>query len=109
MNIMLTPVKLRNLKLAILLLLLNVADVWTTHVILSNGGVEGNPLMAPLFENYGFIGPLLLKTAVSVTILALAVRVESRRATLWIGSIVAAYIAVVAWNLSNLLILLGAS
>jgi hypothetical protein len=44
-----------NLILLSLLTVLQFADAYTTHIILSRGGRENNPLMRSLFERLGIL------------------------------------------------------
>lgn len=39
--------------LLILLVLLQVADIWTTHRVLERGGYEANPLVAWMMRRFG--------------------------------------------------------
>jgi hypothetical protein len=40
--------------------LLQLADAYTTHRLLSNGGRELNPILAKLFDKFGYKGPLVI-------------------------------------------------
>jgi uncharacterized protein YacL len=55
--------------LVTLLILLQFADAWTTHRLLSNGGRELNPVMDKLFRKVGLVRGLVLKV-VFVSVLA---------------------------------------
>ena len=46
--------------------LLQLADIYTTHRILKGGGVERNPLLCKLFDRFGVLPVLLVTKAVAV-------------------------------------------
>lgn len=92
-------VRTSRIWLAVSLLVLNVCDVITTRMVLTNGGVEVNPVMAGLMQ--GTAAPLLLKTAVSLVAgaLLLAAPRASRRSEVAVACVVGLYLAIVLWNL----------
>lgn len=92
----------RSAMLFVGLVLLNVADLISTHMVLSRGGEEGNPVMEPLVSNMwtavsvkalclGLIGYLVLKSRRSDRMLLVLAVVD-----LW-------YAFVVLWNVRVLL------
>jgi hypothetical protein len=87
----------QTLVLVGLLAVLNLADLLTTRLVLSRGGSEGNPVMAPLVE--GMWGAAVLKLACVGLIAMLAQRcLGSVRARCGLLVVVAWYAAVVSWN-----------
>lgn len=52
------------LVLSILLVILNIGDIWSTYLLLNSGGFEMNPLAAWIFANFGFfVGGIIWKVA----------------------------------------------
>lgn len=92
--------------LVLLLVVLNVADVATTHLVLANGGVEGNPLMASVVAE-GWAGPLFMKLAVCAGIAAMVgcCPPSSGLVRRGLTAVTGVYAAIVAWNLAVLLAL----
>jgi hypothetical protein len=58
------------MELLILFALLQVADIYTTHRILSQGGRELNPVMAWLFEKFGHLPALVVVKGIVVRLVA---------------------------------------
>jgi hypothetical protein len=88
----------RRVKLAVALVILNLADVILTKGVLAHGGVELNPLMAGLMA--GFAAPMGVKFVVSALAggLLLACPPRSRMAEPAALTMVGVYIAIVSWN-----------
>lgn len=86
--------------LYILLCLLNLADVYTTHRILGRGGSELNPLMVKLFARVGVLPGLLLVKVPLVAGLGLLMFLGGLQGLYWLLLLAAAcavYVYVV-WN-----------
>ncbi|MFA5808705.1 MAG: DUF5658 family protein [Thermoleophilia bacterium] len=96
-----------NLKASILLYLLlcvQAADWGTTVWIMSFGGVEANPIMAPLFALSPWVA-ILPKLAIvaGVTLLYLAARKQDRPLVMWgVAASVLVSMPPVVWNLIQL-------
>ncbi len=90
--------------LLVALALLNVLDLITTRAVLAAGGVEGNPVMAPIIHHP--YAPILVKTA-GVALVALVVNScppDSKVVNRALAFSVLAYAAIVSWNMVNLLV-----
>ncbi len=76
--------------------LLQVADVFTTHRVLKNGGVELNPLLARLFTKFGHMQTLVVaKTLLLVLIWNIYYDIPE-----WVMVVlIALYVAVVVNNI----------
>lgn len=86
--------------LYILLCVLNLADVYTTHRILGRGGSERNPLMAWLFARVGVLLGLLLAKVPLVAGLGVLVWLGGLQGRYWLlllGAACAVYLYVL-WN-----------
>lgn len=92
------PVPVYRWVLAASLVALNLADVLITKAILGAGGVEANPIMASLMEHPTH--PVVLKVTVSLVVggLLLAAPPTSRLADRSVAAVVAAYVAILVWN-----------
>jgi len=97
-----TRVTPRRVRLALVLVALNVADVLLTRAVLDRGGVELNPLMRGLMA--GLAAPLGLKFAVAALagLLLLACPPRSKLAEPAVLTLVGVYTAIVMWNASLL-------
>lgn len=86
-----------------ILAVLQVLDVATTHQVLASGGIEGNPLMAPVVEG-GWLAPLGMKLAVCTAIAAIVACCPSSSSLVRRGltAVTGIYVAIVAWNLAIL-------
>lgn len=94
-----------NMALFILIVLLNIADVYTTNRILRRGGSERNPLMAKVFSLIGVLPGLLLVKAAIVLALWWAFIHQGLQGPFFIGLLVlicAVYVWVVAHNLREI-------
>jgi hypothetical protein len=93
--------------LVLLLALLNVADVFTTHLVLGGGGAEGNPIMSSLVAD-GWIGPLAVKLSVCAFIAVIVAQCPKRSSLVVTGLTVVTgiYFAIITWNLAVLLALI---
>jgi hypothetical protein len=93
--------------LVLLLAMLNVADVITTHLVLGSGGVEGNPIMASLVSD-GWVGPLAVKLSTCAFIAVIVAQCPTRSSLVTAGLTVVTgiYFAIIAWNLAVLLALI---
>jgi hypothetical protein len=58
------------MELLIIFVMLQVADIYTTHRILSQGGRELNPVMAWLFERFGHLPALVVVKCIIVGLVA---------------------------------------
>jgi hypothetical protein len=57
------------IELYVVFAALQLADMWTTHTILSQGGRELNPVLAKLFNKFGHLPVLVVfKSAVLVLV-----------------------------------------
>ncbi len=83
------------------LVVLNIMDVATTMLVLSRGGVEGNPFIRPLT---GVVWQVSLLKAVVLAMIGvfLARSHQSRIGELALAATTGWYLAVVMWNLSVL-------
>jgi hypothetical protein len=93
-------VRARRIRGVGALLALNLADLATTSWFLALGGVEGNPVLAPVVERWWII---LLVKVVIVTVLGrrvLAAPPRSAEASWLVRFALAYYVLVVAWNLT---------
>lgn len=98
-------VSTRRLVLAGSLVVLNLLDVVLTRAVIASGGVEANPLMAPLMS--GLATPLGLK-AVVAGLAGLLLLMCPERARVGEGAAVAVvvlYSLIVVWNSAVLAIL----
>lgn len=85
--------------LAAVLVALNLVDLLVTREVISRGGTEVNPLVAPFIDG---LGATLAKTAgVGVIALSLLRKAPASRRTL-VGALVL-YTGVVAWNTAILI------
>jgi hypothetical protein len=92
--------------LLLLLAALQVLDVFTTHLVLANGGAEGNPIMQSIVSE-GWGGPLVIKLA-AIAFIAAIVAVCPERSLLvrrGLTAVTGIYVAIVTWNLAVLLAL----
>lgn len=87
-------------SLIAVLVILQFLDIATTNVVLSLGGGEANPVMAPIIHNP--ILPIALKLTVCGVLGALAYRSTPRFGTTILSIASIGYLSVVAWNLHNL-------
>lgn len=96
-------IPLRRWLMAVTILFLNLFDVVVTKAILGRGGVEANPIMAPIMDHPAY--PLILKTVVSLGVgaLLLASPRESKLADRAVMIVIVAYVIVMGWNLGILL------
>jgi len=79
------------------LVVLNLFDVITTAMVISRGGIEGNPVMQSVVDNMVHVG--FLKAAVLGLIAVLLARSpESKVASLGVAAAAAWYLVVVSWN-----------
>ena len=92
--------------LVLMLAALNVLDVLTTHLVLANGGTEGNPLMASVVAE-GWAGPLALKLVVCAGIAWIVgcCPPSSSLVRRGLTAVTGVYAAIVTWNLAVLLAL----
>lgn len=72
----------------------SLADLLTTSYALEHGGRERNPIAASLYASYGF-GALVVFKAVVVAVIVLTLRFIPRRAAVWVGTVLAAVMALV--------------
>lgn len=81
---------------------LNLVDVLTTKLILSNGGIEANPIMAPVVEtNWGYGLKLGIAAVITIRIWALWGTEPNRaRGTAYV--ILFLYAGVVGWNVTGI-------
>lgn len=83
-----------------LLVVLNALDVVTTHLVLENGGVEGNPIMKPVVDEL-WHGALVKALCLGVVASLLArCPKDSRRADCVLVGVCGWYLAVVLWNVT---------
>jgi hypothetical protein len=90
--------------LVLILAALQVLDVFTTHAVLAQGGIEGNPIMASVVSE-GWGAPLLLKMAVIAWIVCIVARCPERSAFVSraLTVVTGIYAAIVTWNVAVLL------
>ena len=86
--------------LAASLFVLNVADYFLTMRILELGGVEVNPLMAPIIATP--LVPILKIVVVGVVCVVLAVYARTRLVVGFLVFAVGYYVMVVGWNAANI-------
>lgn len=87
--------------LFVALVVLNIADVITTALVLSAGGVETNPFIKPIVDDMAMVS--LLKAGVLAIVAALLVRCrDSRIAEFALTLTTGWYVAVVGWNIAVL-------
>ncbi len=88
----------RRWHFVVALVVLNGADLLTTHFVLANGGQETNPLMAPIID--GWLVPVVAKClALMAVALCVAARPAKSRLVDWALVITTGwYGGVVAWN-----------
>ncbi|MGI9641685.1 MAG: DUF5658 family protein [Acidimicrobiia bacterium] len=92
-------VRVTATALAIALLALNVLDVVVTEFSVTHlGAVEINPLMAPLI---GTPWAFVLKVALPLIVITLATRLRSWRLVKFLRGMVALYIVIVLFNISQ--------
>ena len=89
--------------MAVSILVLNLVDVLVTKAILRFGGVEANPIMAPIMDHPAY--PIILKTVVAVGVgaLLLASPRESKLADRSVMLVIVAYVIVMGWNFGILI------
>lgn len=63
--------------LAIAHAILQWADLWTTYLALSNGGIEANPISAAILDSGGWAAYAAIKSAIAVVFIALAPAMRS--------------------------------
>lgn len=81
---------------------LNLIDVLTTKLILANGGIEANPIMALVVRSgWGYGLKLAIAAGIAIRILTLW-RTEPNRARGTAYVILFMYAGVVSWNVSGL-------
>ena len=88
------------IALSATLFVLNVADYFLTVRILELGGVEMNPLMAPIIAT-PFV-PILKIVVVGLACVAFAALARSRLVVGFLMFVVGYYVMVVGWNAANL-------
>ena len=96
----LTPEDIRRRWFYVLaLVVLNAADLVTTHFVLAGGGRETNPLMAPIID--GWLVPVLAKgMALMAVALCVAAKPDKTRVVDWALVICTGwYGGVVLWNM----------
>jgi hypothetical protein len=83
---------------------LNVLDLITTKLVLNAGGAEANPIMAPIIHHP--FAPALVKTGgfVLVAVVLKACPVRSKIVDRSLVTVTGLYLAIVSWNLLNLLL-----
>lgn len=98
-------VSTRRLVLAAALVVLNLLDVLLTRAVIAAGGVEANPLMAPLMG--GLAAPLGLKAVVAgcAGLLLLLCPPRARVGESAVLGVVVLYCAIVVWNAGVLAVL----
>lgn len=96
-------IPLRRWLMAVSILVLNLLDVVVTKAIIRLGGLEANPIMAPIIEHPSY--PLIVKTVVSLGVgaLLLASPRESKLADRAVFIVIVAYVIVMSWNFGILL------
>lgn len=96
-------IPLRRWLMAASILVLNLVDVIVTKAILSYGGQEANPIMAPIMNHPAY--PVIVKTVVSVGVgaLLLASPADSKLADRSVMLVIVAYVIVMGWNFGILL------
>ncbi len=94
-----------TLFLAVVLLLLNVADVEFTRVALSIGVQEANPLAAWVISALGVNGLYILKMPVCLSVVAYAILAHRVPVliTLALAGAIGVYLTLLAYHLENLL------
>jgi hypothetical protein len=82
---------------------LNLLDLVTTKLVLSAGGAEANPIMAPIIHHP--FAPALVKTGgfVLVAMVLKACPVRSKIVDRSLVAVTTLYLVIVTWNLLNLL------
>lgn len=95
-------IPVRRWLMAVMLLVLNLTDVIMTKAILSYGGREANPLMAPIIDHPLY--PVLLKTVIAVGVgaLLLASPRDSKLADRAVGFVLVGYTILIGWNIGIL-------
>lgn len=88
------------LALAVGIFALNVADYLLTIWMLRLGGIEVNPLMAPIVDTP--LLPILKIVGVGVVCVFAALVARSKFAVRMMAFVVAYYVAVVGWNAGSL-------
>ncbi len=83
---------------------LNFLDLVTTKLVLGAGGAEANPIMAPIIHHP--FAPALVKTGgfVLVAMVLKACPVRSKIVDRSLIAVTGLYLAIVSWNLLNLLL-----
>ena len=85
--------------LGVALLALNVLDLFVTNLMIDRfGGIEVNPLMAPLI---GTPSAMLVKVGICVAVIVLATRITSTRLVIGLRVVVAVYVIVTTVNISQ--------
>lgn len=98
-------VRVTATALAIALLALNVLDVVVTEFSVDHlGAVEINPLMAPLI---GTPWAFAIKVALPLIVITLATRLRSWRFVKFLRGMVALYIVIVLFNISQVAYILA--
>lgn len=86
--------------LASLLFVLNVADYLLTLWVLRLGGIELNPIMAPIISTpYAAMLKIVL---VGATCYLIAKRLRFTKGIVVLAAITSIYVCVVSWNATNL-------
>lgn len=83
-----------ELALYILIVVLNGFDAYTTYRIVTSGGLEANPFLAPVMKKLGTIPGLL---AVKIPLLIL-VYIFCMEYAVVLGIVAAIFLGVVIWN-----------
>lgn len=88
---------------AIILTLLQLADAYTTHRVLSNGGRELNPVLNRLFQAIGHLPALALTKAAFIAVIWLALPYLQAAGYGWVlWVLVAGYTGLIAFNLRSM-------
>jgi hypothetical protein len=89
----------RRWVLAASLLFLNLVDILLTRTILGRGGVEANPLMAPIIHHPAY--PVIIKVMVSLGVggLLFASPTDSKLSDRAVLAVIVGYVAITVWNL----------
>jgi hypothetical protein len=82
------------IALAILFIILNAADWWTTRRLIESGGIERNPLMVPILDRFGFAGLAVVKVAMVVPVVWLSLTYN----LWWALAPLCAVYSYVVWN-----------
>lgn len=90
--------------LSVALAVLSILDLVSTEVSMAHGAVELNPLMAPLL---GTPWAVAVKAGLPLVVVALAMRVRSTAIVPYLRVAVAAYLAVVLFTTTQLVVVVG--